>query len=332
MSSTSSLAIALIDHPEWIPTTGNEGEIADILRQVVAALGASTRRRIISTAAGALGAGTADALTAIRRGLDALDAAGDVLVGPGGHVAVAPLFVVRQASDGALLIGGVPSREVREIYPTMALEEGTPRRFVANAAALGVLVERFGGREVSLDAWSGLDAAAPADTEWLTGLTKRLEATALMGGTERLDAVAPSDRQQYVPATEQRPQGFGWASANPPAGPTLLRWRDGRADWCFGWATATSWPGALRLSSDDAARTRFALDRLAGGSLPVEVAPSDTFVTLRVNGRLPRAEYRYLVAHARTMAREGWSTVFVLPADSWEGAAGVLRDRLGLPV
>ncbi len=300
----------------------------EALRQGVCAYGIVTRRRLLGEVARHLRVTDDEGLAALRRSLEALEAAGDVLVGSGGRVAAAPLRVVRLPGREALLVGAAPARDLDAV----SLREGAPRRFVWSEEASRWLQTERGACEVAAAVWARLDRAPEAGEALVAALVTRVQVAETTGTMARVDGVSVTTWQRYVPAATARRQGLGWREGGAPDGPALLRWREGGADWTFGWANPASWPRALHLTRDEATRLRFALDRIAGGGIPVSVAIEGERVSLRVEGSLPSAEYRYLAAACEEIARELRATVYRLPSAAWPEVAATLQARLGLRV
>lgn len=314
----------------WTADDPRAPALPEALRQMLAATGLTTRRMLLTAVSRHLNMDDA-AMLPLRRTLDALERAGDVLAGPGGRVAPAPVQRVTLPTGDALLVGGVPTATLLEVASGCLVTEGYPRRVTASSAVWDTLLATLEGCTVSVGRWSGLDDAPAADDTWLASLTERWESSRLLGGLFHLGSLPSSARQGYRPATAVRPQPYGWTAAPTLSAHTLVRWRDGRADWHFGWTGADD-GRCLPLGRDEATRTRFALDRAAGGNLPVRVRPTGDGTSVQIDGQLPAAEYRYLLATSQEVVREGYSTAYTVPAGAWDEVAQILRTSLGLPV
>lgn len=301
----------------------------DALRECVSAYGITSRRRVLSDVGRHLGIKSEEALAEVRRALDALEATGEVQVGPKGRIACGPLLIARLPGDEALLLGALPARDLSAaVGDGLLVREGPPRR-IARSDELVRALTRLGAREIEATTWARLDRTPPADDVFVESLSARSRRADVVGTLERLDALHDGAWQCYTPTASTRSHGLGWKT-QAMTGPSLVRWRDGRADWRHGWALQELWPRVLYVPRDEARRACFALDRLAGGAVPTTVSHDGESVRFRIEGMLPAAEYRYVNAAARVVEREARVTAYVLPVAAWPALSTTLRSRLGL--
>jgi hypothetical protein len=184
---------------------------------------------------------------------------------------------------------------------------------------LGELVAQFGGLQISLSRWAGLDRVKPADQGWMDECDARL-AMAPQPPSDDADA----HWQSFAAAApgEFRKRWRSTADHGPRLWRRFLRAGYSEHAWTDGGSPATTpW---IRISADEALRTAYSLTRTQPVALFVSSAGDDH--ELRLAERLPYAEYRWLVGAAHTVL----DRTFVLTTAQCAQAQEMLRERLGV--
>ncbi len=260
----------------------------------------------------------------IHEVIDALDGVGDALMGDGGLIGAAP---VRAAIVGdsrvVLLLGGVPTSVLATALPQETILRGRVRQVMLrhhDRAGLTRAMTTLGGGVIEVAVWAGLDRAPPTlDAWWQTLASRRVEAAA--GGDERDLAVfvVHGDRGRW-----RRPEG------SDAALPRLERLRQPGGWYRYAWRTEE---GAGALTGDEATRTMLAIEARAGvrRTVTATTTPGDV-VTVSVPGRIPRAEYRYLLGVGDRLEPADGAARYAAPAETWPELGKMFFARLGMAV
>lgn len=307
--------------------------LAELCRAEAAALGKCLRRVLADRVCALLrpvgGIPTERALDVIRR----LEEQGDLLAGPGGYVAAAPLRAIHAGPGHHLLLGGIDSVALGAALG-VAISPSVLRRLrsePAEDAALAGAVADLGGRVLSIEAWAGLDRTPPADAAWLATLEERLhDPIESIAAAEAVLAPAVGDLEHYI-AGEHR-----WRCLSAASGSPLLRVRQPFGWFAYAWvasgSTAPQLREALRLGRDEARRTQFALDAAAGQPHRLRFEGTGTAARLHIEAPLPYAEYRFLLGFAERSGWEGLPIRYSLPAVDVPRVSACLAQRLGVRI
>lgn len=317
------MKLRLIARKPEPPTTGAARDLLlrNTVRAELAARGVVTRRWLVARVVTVLQLHDVTEEEAANT-IDELEAADDLISGSHGRVAPSPLRIVK-VHDRYLLVGTLPSVEWRLACGPMLDESRVSRSFSSadeRLERLAALVAQFGGLQIPLARWAGLDRVKAADHTWIDELDARLTIAA--------QTISDDDNAHW--------QGF----AASTSGEFRKRWRLNTADggtrlwrrflgagysehaWTNGSSPATTpW---IRISADEALRTAYSLTR----TQPVElfVSSSGDDHELRVAERLPYAEYRWLVGAANAVINR----TFSLTTAQCAQAQAMLRERLGV--
>ncbi len=294
--------------------------VDEALRAFISAWGVVSSRVLLDRVVAQLDA-SADHQALVRSRLDALEDCGDVLAGPRGMIAAAPVFEVAMAGGQRLLVGAAPDRVLRESFPEVVLTPGAPRR-VVDGVSTEALTARFGGLSVTGARWAGLDDTLRADEALLASLRSRAAAAEEAGALEALDPSA----ERYLTASARGTRTYPWRGDLEAGMPAVVRWGGLAGEPRFGWAVSPS--QVFALGRDEALRATWALERTIAGGVQLAWEVGETSVDFTLTARLPAAEYRYLTASGATRSRDGgrWS----VPTAAWPDVLAVLRDRLGV--
>lgn len=307
--------------------------LAELCRAEAAALGNCPRRVLADRICARLRAvgsiPTARAQDIIHR----LEEQGDLLAGPSGYVAAAPLRAIHTGPGHHLLLGGVDSLALGAALG-VTVPPSVLRRMRSEPAgdeALAGTITGLGGRVLSIEAWAGLDRTPPADAAWLAALEDRLHAPLeSIAAAESVLAPSVGDIEHYV-AGERR-----WRSVSTASGSLLLRARQPFGWFAYAWlASAPSDPQrreALRLGRDEARRTQFALDASVGQPLSLRLEGAGAAARLHIDAPLPYAEYRFLLGFAERSAWEGPARSYSLAAADVPRVSACLAQRLGIRI
>lgn len=306
--------------------------LAEVIRSELLALGTTTRRVLtdrITALLGPVGSVDRDFLLGVIHNMGDL---GDLLEGPGGALAPAPLRAVRLEEHHYVLIGTVPTPALQEHLGTRSISLTLPRRVHVEAEAFDRFtsgVQVLEGRILSVERWTGLDRTPPAGEDWLSSLEERLSAQGHEHGAAGL--VTWENLERYAPETKKPVQAFRWRKEGSLPKPSLVRARQPGGYRAYAWARpgAPDTPGTLlRLSPDEARRTMFSLDAREGAPFTLDVTRHPDGAELCLNGFLPQAEYRYLVGVSERIDAARLPFRYMLPKGLWQKASQRLKERL----
>ena len=313
--------------------TGSPSHLADELRAHALALGPATRTSLVRRVTRLL-APAATPAERVEEICRALERRGDLLAGPGGTVAPAPLRLVETTGQRWLVVGCLPTVALRRLLPGVDVSAGigrTARAALATSEDVRAAVEGHGGRVLSAEDWAGLSRTPPADAAWIDELQLRLgnEDPGAAGGLSTLW----DEPSVYVPSAEGT-TGPRWQRRTTTEAPSLLRARQPGSWWAYAFGQLHG-PGKaprpfLPLSRDEARRTELALDRSAGVPRSLTPAQENGLWWVALDVLVPLAEYRYLLALAEARDEEGSPVKLGFETSAWERAAGMLAERLGL--
>lgn len=313
---------------------GSPAHIADELRAHVLALGSATRASLVRRVAQLLQPVCAVEEARVDEACRALSRRGDIMGGPGGRVAAAPLRLVEAHGDRLLVIGSLPTVTLRRLLPGAEVSPGvgrTARIPAESRAGLREAIQGIGGRWMPAEEWAGLLRTPHADAAWLEDLAQRLSSEGESSGaalTTRWD-----DTSVYDPAFDGDP-ARRWQRRATTETPGLVRAKQAGGWLAYGWGVlrgANELPRPfVGLTRDEGRRTEYALDRAAGRprSLVVEVDHGLWWVAL--DPLVPAAEYRFLLAMAEERREDGWPVRLGFTGDAWGRARAMLEERLGI--
>lgn len=312
----------------WCEDLDTEISIAEALRAELWARKTCTRRtlcqRIIESMAPALNIELDD----VKRVLKQLELIGDVTVGDGGWLAAAPLRVIRMSSGRFLLAGGPESSKLAlllgsNVVASSLIRETRPAHvdtMLAAAANLSAIT-------ISPEKWSGLDRTPAADAEWVATQDQLLLDNPKSAGA--LPSTA-NEWRCYSPVPSDQDTKTRWRQLQGAALAQLWRVKQENGYWFYAW-TAGAHPtagGHIRLSENDAMRTRFALDRAADASMSCKYSERDGNIILFIGTRIPRQEFRYLLTLGKLLDAAEYSYIF--PKSEWTSVVSTLEKRLSL--
>lgn len=302
--------------------------LTEMVRSELWARGVTTRRvlseRIVSLV---------QPLSAVKKEdvqsvLDEMERTGDVTIGPRGYLAAAPLRVVDAGSGRFCLFGTLPNRYVANVSIV-----GTARSITdSSEETVAALIEQYGGAKLTAEHWAGFNRVLPAGTEWLKQIDARLDNEALDPGT--FDSELNGIWMVYRPLPAHGSNQSPWKKPGTNEEGNL--WRG----WSiYGWTIHVWTSGgcptdlhAMRLTSDEANRTTFALSLQAGLPIVLKADAMGIDVVLRVDTFLPIAEYRYLMIVGAMQNLGGIKRTFSIPLEIWPQVGAKLRERLGVTI
>jgi hypothetical protein len=307
--------------------------LAELCRAEAAALGKCPRRVLADRVCALLRAVGGIPAERAQDVIHRLEEQGDLLAGPGGYVAAAPLRAIHAGPGHHLLLGGIDSVMLGAALG-FAISPSVIRRLRSEPAGDKVLagtVTGLGGRVLSIEAWAGLDRTPPADAAWLAALEERLhDPLESIAAAEAVLAPAVGDIEYYV-AGEHR-----WRRVSAAPGSPLLRARQPFGWFAYAWLAgepaAPQRREALRLGRDEARRTQFALDAGAGQPLPLRLESAGAASRLHIEAPLPYAEYRFLLGFAERSTWEGLPICYSLAAADVPRVSACLAQRLGIRI
>lgn len=307
--------------------------LAELCRAEAAALGPCLRRVLADHICARLRAVGGIPTERIQDVIHRLEEQGDLLAGPGGYVAAAPLRAIRAGPGHHLLLGGIDSVTLGAALGA-AISPSVLRRLRSEPTGdegLAGTITGLGGRVLSIEAWAGLERTPPADAAWLAVLDERLhDPLESIAAAEAVLAPVVGEIEYYV-AGENR-----WRRIGTAAGSLLVRARQPFGWFAYAWlASKPADPQrreALRLSRDEARRTQFALDAGAGLPLPLRLESAGAAVRLYIQAPLPYAEYRFLLGFAERSAWEGLPICYSLAAADVPRVSACLMQRLGIRI
>jgi hypothetical protein len=293
------------------------------LRLEISAKRVATRRWLRERALSAFD-GHAQIAATIDDAIDGLIDAGDVIEGSHGRVAAAPSFLV-DLKDGVLLLAGaLPTQTwVRRGGPPPAAR-GAQRTIgpldATTRAACEVAAATMGVRLISAERWSGLNSAPHADTAWVDALNARL-----------LSAAQPGTHDDDAPWHGFVPDAAKWAWRRRDHLEDSRLWRrtprSGYDEYAWSGGVSPSSASWIRLGADEATRTTWALARSREAVRCQVRVHGDGRRVVELLGRLPRAEYRWLMTLGQ---RAEAPRCFEVPATRLDVVLRTLGDRLGV--
>lgn len=266
--------------------------------------------------------------------LSELEMNGDITKGPSGQTAAAPLRAIRLSVKSYRLIGCISTSTLEQTFPEAEISYGLKRYLNENIDEGFLLkkIETLGGILISPERWSGLSRSPDADEEWLSSLTRIDEEKRISAGG--LDDGIIQGWQGYKADEREKSQSERWKRGVEDGKSRLWRGWHERGWYVYAWTagkTPTDEP-CVKLNSDQARRTMFALDRMADNPLSAVVTQDSGVIQCRILGFLPVAEYRYLSTIGEYTGRQRGSVCFEIPKDTWLDASKMLNSRLGIKI
>lgn len=321
-------------------------DLFEVVRCEISALGPISRRVLMDGIVQRLEPLFGVARDRLLAVIQHLEVSGDILRGPGGQVAPAPLRLVQLTEVSFGVVGSVPRRILLEHLTPCTVTGGLLRRLHVDSAPSAKLAEQLqalGGRILSVEWWTGLARTPPAGNDWLEMLeARRLEQAAAPG---ELDTADWQGLRFYGPSIDVSVQSRRWNDQPESEGGQLIRAEQPGGWWAFAWQGPVGSTGTstrLCLSRDEAIRTMFSLDARAGIPLTLTAQQEGDEVVLELNLQLPRAEYRYLLARSEPekmpeqmsgqASRGAVPKRLRFPASLWPGVSGLLQERLKLTI
>lgn len=263
--------------------------------------------------------------------LDEMERTGDLTVGQRGGLAAAPLRIVEAGKGRFRLFGTLPNRFI----PNVTLV-GTVREITNHAGeTVASLIEQFGGAQLSAERWAGFDRVLSAGPEWLENLDSRLDNEACKRGV--FDSELNGIWIVYRPSTGNGGNGNNQSPWKKPA--TNEEGKLWRGWSIYGWPIHVWTVGgsptdvqSIRITSDEANRTTFALSLKAGVPIVFKADAIGADVVLRFDAYLPMVEYRYLMTIGAMQDLGGVKRAFSIPLDMWPQVGSKLRSRLGVTI
>jgi hypothetical protein len=253
---------------------------------------------------------------------DALEREGDVLLNPGGILYATPTRVVA-IEKNARVFSSLPTSALKKAIGREVAAKGASRT-ITSIDGLNEAVAKVGGVMVTPEVWAGLDRSPNADAAFLDKLEQRLEWQALRAGSLEKDGAL-----EWL-AWQSTQEGCRWRRSSEGK----LWWARTRFGGHYRAWTASASPAVnpfVTLSPEDADRARFALSRDVPAASPLCVERLDKCVVLKLPGRLPRPEYRWLSLYAVAVEQSSGMS-WEISADSEDKITKRLVERLGLIV
>lgn len=301
---------------------GHAEFIAEVMRGELLAHGFALRWILESRVYGLLThlGVTREDVAEVRRILESI---GDVQSGPGGEIAPAPLRVVRLGAGRWMVVGAVPTSEIRKGLGVAAT--GLPRRLSTDdETRIQQFVADLGGRVLDVTRFAGLDRA-PLPDVFVDELNERLDSAARYHDRagalrwEGLDVFEPSASSTKV-----------WHNVTLKESPRIVRAKQTGGWVAYGWACQTN---ALRrivpLSPDEARRAMLVYRARAGLPAILPSTRTEFGPEIHLPVLLPSAEYRWLAAMGE-MLDEPRRVRF--DATNYARARAMLEERLSVVV
>ena len=305
--------------------------LAEILRNELAAQKVCSRRTLCNKAAALIQPIQETSADHVKEVLTELESNGDVTRGMNGLIAASPLRAVKVGPDRYRLHGCVPARILTHALAGMDLFWGINRMLVVKEANVNIAkkVERLGGLLLSPERWAGLMRTSSADKEWLDSLDLSLENQKIPEGA--LDDGVSDGWQCYLPKKSGKAQNLRWKKPDSDNQSLWRGWHE-RGWYLFAWTNgqSPSLTPCLKLNSDQARRTMFALDRETGCHVPISVNKENDRILFKIAGFLPTCEYRYLITIGKYEGKYSNYFCFNLPSDVWGEVSQTLEERLGI--
>lgn len=267
----------------------------------------------------------------IRELLEEMERAGDVITGPRGMVASAPIRIVPNGEGRYRLFGTLPDRLLKNRVESI-LKIGTTRELYCNAKErIDDLLNQYGGILLDPDRWAGLDRDPQASAEWIEQLDASFDYTDIYGPGNLDEEVnetwfeykqikSKGKKTNYWKKSDSADSGKLWRGWSLHGWPIYL--------WTLGGCPSSV--KSIRLNQDEAARAVFSLARVIGPPVVFFKESLSSHVALYYDTFLPFAEYRYLMTMGEHIKLADKQRVFNIPADTWPIVEKKLRERLGV--
>jgi hypothetical protein len=305
--------------------------VAEILRNELAAQKVCSRRTLCNKVVALAEPIQKTSVDHVKEVLTELESNGDVTKGMAGLIATSPLRAVKVGPKRYSLHGCVPARTLKKTFIGMELFWGINRLLVVedDNADISEKVQSAGGILLSPERWAGLMRTPFADRKWIDSLESLLENQKIPAGA--LDEGINDGWQCYSPEQYGKAQNLRWEKSDKGSGNFWRGWHE-RGWYVFAWTNGESPSIApcLKLNSDQAIRSMFALDRDVNNPVPISVNKENKRISFRIAGFLPISEYRYLTTLGEYEGKYSNYFCFNLPSDIWEEVSQKLEERLGI--
>lgn len=302
-------------------------DIAEALRCELFSRQTMSKRALIDRVLVSLNMFAQVTIDEIKNIFDFLEDSGDVLVGANGMVGRTPLRAVLISNNKYLLFGTLPSQVLQKTLPAdikLGVRRVTyfPEDKKENVEQA---IAQLAGRIISIEAWSGLDRVEAAGNDWLELLEIQTKSGNLLELTD-LENI-----QAYIPKDLSQLQKTRWQKNFVKEDFNLLRQWQEHGYWRYFWAKITNKDilSGFIISSDEARRTMFAIDRKKKMPINFEYELKDKHIELEQTVFLPRAEYRYLIAMADIVSSDKLLRYF-FDIQHWQQIISVITNRLGV--
>lgn len=306
--------------------------LAEILRNELSARRVCSRRVLCSKVAVMVDPLQQTGVEEIKEILVGLEARGDVTKGPLGQIAASPFRAVAVGKGRYHLYGCTPARKLIYTFPAAELHFGVNRHLscIEDEGSVSGKIANLGGVVLSPERWSGLTRTPYADGEWLAALAPLLVNQNISAGA--LDNGINDGWQVYRPEEQNKAHNERWQKSGQDDDGRLWRGWHERGWYVFAWTAgqSPSVSSCMKMNSDHARRTMFALDREAGNPVPSSCDNENEHVFLKIAGFLPVAEYRYLTTMGEYSAKQGIYYCFNMPSDTWPETRQIINSRLGI--
>ena len=259
---------------------------------------------------------TREQVADVRRTLESI---GDVQSGPGGEIAPAPLRGVRLGAGRWMVVGAVPTSEIRKGLDVPVT--GLPRRLsTEDETRIQRFVADLGGHVLEATRFAGLDRV-PLPDIFMDELNERLENAARYH--DRASVLRWDDWDVFEPSAASTKV---WHKVAPTESARIVRAKQSGGWLAYGWACQTN---ALRrivpLSPDEARRAMLVYRARAGLPAILPSTRTEFGSEIHLPVLLPSAEYRWLAAMGESMD-EPRRVRF--DATNYARARGMLEERL----
>ncbi|MBU0662942.1 MAG: hypothetical protein KJ990_00200 [Proteobacteria bacterium] len=313
---------------------GSKDLLAETLRSELAARLVCTTRALCNKVISTLEPVQETSIDELKEVLAELELNGDVTCGSKGQVAASPLRAIRVGEGRYRLHGSVASRKLIDTFPEMPLSLGLNRLLSSSEDqdSISDKIAKLGGIVLNPERWAGLSKTPRADTEWLSSLDVMLDNDSWKIPAGSLDNGLNDVWQSYKSEAKGKPQNDRWKKSGSEEHGRLWRAWHERGWYLFAWTSgkSPSMNPCIKLNSDHARRTMFAMDRIIGNPVPVSLTREKDRVFFRIAGFLPVAEYRYLSTVGEYTGKQGNYYCFEIPSDLWSKACQITEDRLGI--
>lgn len=307
--------------------------ITELLRSELSARRLSSRRGLCNRIAVLMESFCPVDVDIIKENLLLLENIGDITGGTGGQVAVAPLRAVKLDDNKYQLFGTLNDTQLTSCFLNSNITTGLTRILNlkdSDQENFDQLLDKLGGVILSPERWAGMDKVNAADQEWLAGLDSRLKDQPRPPGS--LDNEINDGWRVYQSDKAKLLQKARWQKGSNDKQGYLWRVWHVRGWPVFAWTAGNSpdQQESIKLSSDDACRTMFALDRKYGTPIACQATKENNIIQVKIGGFLPRAEYRYLAIKGKFTEKKEDYFCFQFKTDIWTQVSKMLDDRLGV--